>query len=405
MRPGPSPAGVAWWAWRETGAVWWLDDARPRGGWSYVCWDPAEVITGPACWDALAAAAEARSPAGPGPPFRAGLAGWLGYDAGRERPGVTAVRGHADWPAAELARFDAVLAHHPRHGWVWTGTGDSPLPLDPPEPAERGAAGVLGPEADPDWHEWAVHEILSAIAEGDVYEANLTLRLRGEADDPFGLYLGLRRESASGRCAFVGSAGAALGCGSPERLLGARGARVVSEPMKGTARAGEGTGLLSDPKEMAELAIAVDLVRDDLHRVCRRRVRALAPRVESLPTVDQASARVRGVLLEGKRPWNALAALLPSGSVTGAPRSAVMPLLDRLEPSPRGPYTGAVGWFGAGGDAEVALPIRTFLWKEGDLEYGVGGGITRRSKPAREWTECRAKSAAIGSCLSGGVEW
>ncbi|MBC8515062.1 chorismate-binding protein [bacterium] len=411
--------------WSQRGGVFWLDDCSPSPGWSYVVplssatpltptsakgaslfqGEERESPRGQSPWEMLEQVAQHPPYDGPSP-FGRGLVGWLSYDLGRG-VGWDSPSHHPDWPTT-LWRVEGVFAHHPQEGWHWTGSGDPP-PIPPPvhEVAPSLVSGQLAVASDDrSWHRGAVEGIKERIMAGEMYEANLTFRLHGDAENPWELYRAFRKRSGSAYGAFFSGAGWAVGCGSPEMFLEGRGDRVCSEPMKGTASVGDDC-LLEDPKERAELAIVVDLVRDDFHRCCRVGTVQVGdvPTLRHLPTVVQSIATIRGQLKEGVRPWEQVRALLPSGSVTGAPRSTVVPHLDKAEKSPRGIYCGALGWFADGGDIGLALPIRTFLWKDGALEYGVGGGITWRSTPEREWKECQTKAQALGSVLEGGIQW
>jgi len=147
----------------------------------------------------------------------------------------------------------------------------------------------------------------------------------------------------------------------------------------------------------------VDLERNDLGRVCRTgsvEVATLA-RVVTLPTVHHLVSTVRGRL----RPEVGLAALLaatfPGGSITGAPKRRAMQIIDELEPSPRGPYTGATGWLGAAGDLDLAIAIRTALVRDGRLAISVGGGVVADSTPEAELAETEVKARAFAALCAG----
>jgi para-aminobenzoate synthetase component I len=186
---------------------------------------------------------------------------------------------------------------------------------------------------------------------------------------------------------------------SPERFLSRRGRIVESKPIKGTAAAEE----LFLAKDRAENVMIVDLVRNDLGRVCEWgsvTVPALCD-VEQHPGLLHLVSTVRGKLRSGCGWAEAIEATFPPGSVTGAPKIAALGVIARLETASRGPYCGAIGWVDADaveGDLNVA--IRTFWFSEGSLLFGTGGGITWDSTPEGEWEETELKARNLLSVVS-----
>ena len=194
-----------------------------------------------------------------------------------------------------------------------------------------------------------------------------------------------------------------------ERLLSRHGDRLRGEPIKGTAPlagpaaedAAAAEALLRDPKERAEHAMIVDLIRNDLGRVAATGTVAV-PRfleLERFPTVQHLVSRVEAEARPGLGLAELLRAVLPGGSVTGAPKHAVCAHLAEAEAAPRGFYCGALGWIGTDGDLDLALPIRTARLEPGRLTYWAGGGITLRSEPAKEWAELAVKTRALAGLL------
>jgi len=253
-----------------------------------------------------------------------------------------------------------------------------------------------------------VGHIRDSIAAGDVYQVNLTRRLSAEL-------------SEEGRQADVAALGAALAEGnpapfsavvrlpghgvhvasaSPERFLSRDGAMVWSSPIKGTAR----TEAELTAKDRAENVMIVDLVRNDLGRVCEWgtvEVPSLLA-VEHHPGLVHLVSTVEGRLRPGCGWADAIAATFPPGSVTGAPKLAALDHIARLEPCPRGVYCGAVGW--VDGDRKrgaLNVAIRTF-WLEGEgIHFGTGGGITWDSTAAGEWEETELKARRLLRVASG----
>jgi para-aminobenzoate synthetase component 1 len=205
--------------------------------------------------------------------------------------------------------------------------------------------------------------------------------------------------------------GRAVLSASPERFLRTVGRSAETDPMKGTRPRGEdrvrdralGAELASSGKDRAELAMIVDLARNDLARVCvPGSVRVAVPRrLLRLARVHQAIAVVRGRLAPGRDRTHLLEAAFPPGSVTGAPKVRAMEVIDALEGEARGPYCGAMGWFDAGGATDLAVLIRTLLYARGRVVYRVGGGVTLGSDPHEEWRETLDKGRGLFAALAG----
>jgi para-aminobenzoate synthetase component 1 len=257
---------------------------------------------------------------------------------------------------------------------------------------------------DADAYRASVTEIRERIAAGTVYQANLCRVLEHDLDesaDLDGLDALLRKGNPApyaGRIR-VAAAGLDVVSASPERFLSRSGERLVSSPIKGTATTAD--RLL--PKDVAENVMIVDLVRNDLSRVCHEGtvdVEALCA-VEPHPGLVHLVSTVAGRLRPGVGWAGILDATFPPGSVSGAPKSSALRTIRDLESVPRGPYCGAVGWVDADRDeAELAVGIRTF-WAERDahglrvLRFGTGAGITWGSDPDAEWAETQLKASRL----------
>ena len=246
-----------------------------------------------------------------------------------------------------------------------------------------------------------VERIRSSIADGDVYQVNLTRRLSAplprDADvDVLALASALAGGNPAPHAAVVRlpAHGVHVASASPERFLRRVGRDVMSQPIKGTA-VDESSFL---DKDRAENVMIVDLVRNDLGRVCEWgsvRVPALCA-VEHHPGLVHLVSTVTGSLRAGVGWPELLAATFPPGSVTGAPKLAAMSMIGELEPVPRGPYCGAIGWVDADrGIGDLNVAIRTFWFEDGELHLGTGGGITWGSDPAGEWEETELKARRL----------
>ncbi len=379
------------------------------------------------------------------PPFTGGLVGYLSYDLVRRLERLPAIAmADQDLPLLRLALHDWVVAFDRRTGSVWLA--GRALDRDTGRLAERltaiearlssvgrwlaraasgrgrggpggvRAAGLLEPfrcgMSRAGWIE-RVEAVRAAIAAGEIYQANLARRLEVPfGSDPWPLYrrlrdgdpalfaawldLGASRGPAGGRRAILSA--------SPEPFLAVDARRrVTTDPIKGTrplaadaaARRSAARDLLSSAKDRAENVMIVDVLRNDLGRVCvpgSVRVPRLL-RLERTAAVQHLVTTVSGVLRPGIDPFDLLRATFPGGSVTGAPKIRAMELIETLEPVRRGPYTGALAWVGADGRMGSSLLIRTFVADGRRLTLHVGGGITWRSDPVEEWDETRAKAA------------
>jgi anthranilate/para-aminobenzoate synthase component I len=251
-----------------------------------------------------------------------------------------------------------------------------------------------------------VQRIQERILDGAFYVANLCVPFEGRLEgDPVAFVLSAFRRARPPFGALLDLGGQRLLSLSMERLLARRGDRLWSQPIKGSAplsgdlehdRAAA-EALAADPKERAEHTMILDLVRNDLGRVAQPgSVQVTRPMaVEPYPTVQHLVSTVEATAKPGLGLVDLLRAVLPGGSITGAPKHAVCSHLAQAEAGPRGFYCGAVGWISPSGDLDLALPIRTAQIRGEHLSYWTGGGITRRSDPTREWDELHLKTRAI----------
>ena len=430
-----------------------LESARPgrNARWTYLTADPVAVLESPAAGPdpfAVARRLVARLdrtiliPAG-APPFLGGLVGFLGYDLGASLERLPAIApADQDLPPLRLALHDWVVAWDRRTGHAWLGgralDGDGrrlARRLDdvharlvgPPRP--RGTMPTVGPIVfrsglDRPAYEAGVERVRQHIADGDIYQANLTRRLEAPFEgDPWDLYRRLRTGDPSLFSAYLDLGPGqlsghprALLSASPEPFLSVDAEGVVkTDPIKGTRSRGRDAAtdralareLLSSAKDRAENVMIVDVLRNDLGRVCRPgsvRVPRLC-RLERTAAVQHLVSTVTGVLADRHDAFDLLAASFPGGSITGAPKIRAMEILERLEPVRRGPYTGAIGWIGPDGAMQTSIVIRTFVADGRRLTLHVGGGITWKSDPATEWeetvTKARGPLGAIGAVEIG----
>ena len=295
------------------------------------------------------------------------------------------------------ARFGTVRELSPAgvHGiqprWPWRGP----------------APGTWQSSIDEGTYRAAVDKIRDYIASGEVYQANLCRVMAAPLPDPGACdVIGLARLLVVGNPAPYASVvrlptvGLDVVSASPELYLGRNGHRVVSRPIKGTGR----TAAELLPKDQAENVMIVDLVRNDLGRVSEIgsvEVPQLCA-VEEHPGLVHLVSTVTGRMRPGTGWPELLAATFPPGSVTGAPKFSAVRIIEELEPVPRGPYCGAIGWVDADRRVgELAVGIRTFWVADGRLHFGTGAGITWGSDPAGEWAETELKASRLVALASG----
>ncbi len=356
-------------------------------------------------------------PAGDG--FHSGWATALGYEFGVALLGLDPAPDSAA-PGIAL-RLDAVLAiDHDRDLAELRGDPEAverlatalhtPDPDPAPDPHPRPAPGPVAWRRDDREYAAEVEACRAAIRDGEAYV--LCLTDTAEVDgvfDPLAIYERLRASGAAARGGVVVAGDRALVSASPERFLSVRGALVATHPIKGTRPRGatpEEDGALaaqlaSDPKERAENLMIVDLMRNDLSRICEPGSVAVEGflRVESHPHVHQLVSTVVGELRDSADVFDAIEVCFPGGSMTGAPKRRAVEILAGLETGPRGLYSGCFGWIDRSGDAELAMTIRGVELRGDRARIGAGGGITADSHAASEVAEKHLKAASLVASL------
>ncbi|MCH7814234.1 MAG: aminodeoxychorismate synthase component I, partial [Planctomycetes bacterium] len=251
-----------------------------------------------------------------------------------------------------------------------------------------------------------VERILRYIEAGDVYQVNLTQRLTTTTSaDALNLYRRLRRANPSGYAALLSWDDRAVISSSPELFLDLRDGCVVTRPIKGTRPrtddeaddARRRSELLACSKDRAELTMIVDLLRNDLGRVCAwGTVQVTSPaELETHPTVHHLVGTIRGRLRPGCDWADLLRASFPGGSITGAPKIRAMQIIDELEPTCRSVYCGSIGYLGLDGSLCLNIAIRTMVLDAGRLHLFAGGGIVADSDPQAEYDEGMAKASGM----------
>ena len=254
------------------------------------------------------------------------------------------------------------------------------------------------------------------ISKGDVYQLCLTTRLVGEyLGDELSYFLRLRRQNPAPYASFIRVGRKSFVSISPERFLTIDSQTATSSPIKGTRPRSNDQELDSQlaaelsesDKERAENLMIVDLVRNDLSVICTPESILVSDllKVKSYSTVHQLVSDVSGKLREGVSTSQAIAALFPGGSMTGAPKLRAMEIISDLEESKRGAYSGALGWVAGNGNLDLGMVIRTAVFESGKVTIGIGGGITSGSEQEAEHQEIQIKAQALVSALSAAVRW
>ncbi|MFG1349030.1 aminodeoxychorismate synthase component I [Xanthobacter autotrophicus] len=432
-------------------------DARAR--WSYLGADPFQVITSAADgvrvdgkivpgnpFDVLAQALAKNAiaanavPDEPSPvPFRGGAMGYLGYELGRHLERLPAPRpANPAVPELVLGLYDTVLAFdrlerrayivstgRPEHGAAAQDRAKAraaavrrrldTAPAHAPAP-DFSLTGRFVPEQPRALVEASIARVIEYIRAGDIFQANLTQQMRAarpQGLSDLALYARLRALSPSPFAAFL-RAGPDLSVlsASPERFLSLDpDGRVETRPIKGTRRrspdpmedARLAAALLASEKDRAENLMIVDLLRNDLSRVCQVgsvKVPALCA-LETFASVHHLVSVVEGRLKDGLGPVDLLTACFPGGSITGAPKIRAMEIIHELEPVPRGVYCGSVCWIGFDGAMDSSIVIRTITRAGETLLAQAGGGIVADSDPVDEYEESLVKLSPMLRAVSG----
>lgn len=382
------------------------------------------------------------------PPFQGGAAGMLGYELGRCWEHLpTAPCDELQLPVLAVGLYDWVLAwdHQQQRAWIvsqgWperepqarrlraqervaavqarlsaaevavpVASAGPRVPLQSPQHALEALPGLVS-NFSRDSYLRAVEQVREYIRAGDIFQANLSQRLMYPADEPpLDLYLRLRQRNPAPFAAYFAHDDWTLCSASPERFLQVREGVVSTRPIKGTrqrrfppeADLFTQDELQLSSKDVSENVMIVDLLRNDLSRVCRPgsiRVPQLCV-VETYETVHHLVSEVRGELRPGEDVWSLLAATFPGGSITGCPKVRAMEIITELEQVARGPYCGTLFYVGFDGTMDSSILIRTLTCRRGWWQLPAGGGVVAQSDPAAEYEETLHKARGMLRALA-----
>jgi len=371
--------------------------------------------------------------------FRGGWIGYFSYDLGRYiEPTAFGRSGAAtDGPRMPLIRlcfYDRLIAYDHIEKTFWLIALEMPDDVERPEEKLAGLERLLAESQkvhvrqpmpadiegtdfqqirsnmDKNYYLRAVEKIKRHIYDGDVYQINFSQRFECDFDArPIELYNWQNRYNPSGCAAYIDASKFHIVSASPEMFITITDGFIRTKPIKGTrqrlAEQGEGKRinaknfdeLLSSEKEQAELNMIIDLERNDVARICRPGTRAvIQPRtIEAYPTIFHAVATVGGQLRQDVTFCDILRAMFPGGSITGAPKIRAMEIINQLEPTVRGVYTGCIGFIGIDGSVCLNIAIRTIIITADRAFVQTGGGIVADSDPQAEWEETITKARAL----------
>lgn len=424
----------------------WLDSAatREQGRYSFIAFSPFATLiyqnTSDNPFDQLAALLMqyTLTPIAELPPFQGGIAGVFGYELGGYLEKLPKAKNdHLAFPDLMVGCYDLVIAFDHIQNRSWLFSSGFPehdrqkrharatarmayakdllaknVTLPPVNNATVLNEDIYSPFTQKSY-EQTVTQVMEYIRAGDIFEANVSQCFFASLPagmDPFDLYRRLRQNNPAPFSAYLQIGDYAVASASPERFLQLQNGIVQTRPIKGTRPRhadpvqdeANGKELVASEKDWAENIMIVDLMRNDLSRVCLPhsiKVPQLCA-LESFATVHHLVSVVEGTLREGLGAIDLLKATFPGGSITGAPKIRAMEIIAELEPTLRGPYCGSIGYLGFNGCMDLSITIRTYAINGPKLTFQTGGAVTIDSDPAEEFEETLAKARALRRTLT-----
>lgn len=402
---------------------------HPNNEWSFLCWDPIETITAKDgvithndkiidetdIFDFLQKRLNEYSFTTENDiPFTGGLAGFWGYDLGRELEDIpTIAEDDLSIPDMMVGIYTNVIAHHHKTNKTWL-IGNSPLTLPTTwapslslrervseRTAKTGEGIKFIPQTSDEDYKDNIKKVIEHIYVGDIYQANMTRRFDTKLPEnfsPFAHYKIQREINPAPFSAFMNFGDLQLASSSPERFLKCDGVTVETKPIKGTLPSSKASELLKQSeKDRAENTMIVDLLRNDLSKVSEYhsvKVPKLCE-IETFEGLHHLVSTVTGTLQKDQTALDLLKACFPGGSITGAPKIRAMEIIEEIEATRRGPYCGAMGYVGFNGKMDTNIIIRTLIYKDGRVTLQTGSGIVSDSDPAQELQEGLDKAQKI----------
>ncbi|WP_417796014.1 aminodeoxychorismate synthase component I [Terasakiella pusilla] len=404
-------------------------DSCEKARYSYICLDPQQVFSDPATIfeDLQAKLSQTAHLAHDDlPPFQGGFVGYFGYELLHQLENVPAnAPDDVSLPDVCLGFYDTIAAfdHQDQKAYIFSLTSEETAQKLADKLSETAPAASYTPchlnwqsDFSAERYQETVQKVIDYIRAGDIFQANLTQRFRAQLPDefaPYSFYQNLRTRNPAPFSAYLNMEGFTIASSSPERFLQVRGKAVETCPIKGTrprssdpaTDQANATELANSEKDHAENTMIVDLLRNDISKVCAPhsvKVPELCA-VHSFASVHHLISTVTGILKDGKTAVDLLRACFPGGSITGAPKVRAMEIISELEPVRRNAYCGAIGYLGCNGNMDTNIVIRTALFKDNTVCVQVGGGIVADSQPAAEYQETLDKAHALLSAFAEGA--
>ena len=327
-------------------------------------------------------------------PIISGAIGYLTYDYGRKFENISSKHNkEIDIPDALFTFYDLYIIEDLEKNEIYISTQEKFNSIEN--------------------YEDEIENILNKNNISSDENTNMTRQIKIESDrKPYDIFCYLRKHNPSPFGVYFNDGDFQIVSASPERFLEVRNGIVETRPIKGTRKRGSTTEedillkkeLENSKKDKSELLMIVDLERNDLNRVCKAGSVNVSElfNVEEYATVFHLVSTVRGELKDDKTVIDLLKSTFPGGSITGAPKIRAMEIIDKLEHSQRGLYTGSMGYLTLNGDCDLNIVIRTLVHKNGIYNLGVGGGITYESNPEFEYEETEQKAKALIDAITGG---
>lgn len=342
------------------------------------------------------------------PPFQGGAAGYFGYDLARTLESLPAQNAELSIPDMVIGIYDQVIAfdHAQQKAWII-------VQAESEEESREKASSLRAtakqsrmnlemdcfvtfvPRNDKEKYKEKIRRVIDYIHAGDIFQANLAQHFTADLPpgfEPYAHYLQMRQNSPAPFAGYFNAGDTVIASASPERFLQCdHQGRVETKPIKGTRPhvPGMAAELAASAKDRAENIMIVDLLRNDLSKVCTPESVSVDTlcEIETFKNVHHLVSTITGKLQHDKTPLDLLRACFPGGSVTGAPKIRAMEIIEELEPVRRGPYCGALGYITGSGHMDANILIRTLVYYKDQVTLHAGGGIVARSDPQDEYQE------------------